>query len=68
MFENVSKGGLLGELALLNNAPRAASVVAKTEVKVAKLGKDGFTRLLGNLEGIMRRADYNQSQIDPLNK
>lgn len=52
-----TKGDYFGELALLNDAPRAASVVSKTEVKVATLGKDGFQRLLGPLEGIMRRND-----------
>jgi cAMP-dependent protein kinase regulator len=61
------KGDYFGELALLNNAPRAASVIAKSETaKVAKLGKDGFTRLLGSLEGIMRRQDYSQEDVDPL--
>jgi cAMP-dependent protein kinase regulator len=52
------KGDYFGELALLNDAPRAASVVSKTEAKVAKLGKDGFQRLLGPVESIMRRTKY----------
>jgi cAMP-dependent protein kinase regulator len=52
------KGDYFGELALLNDAPRAASVISKTEVKVAKLGKDGFQRLLGPVESIMRRTKY----------
>ncbi|KAI9752893.1 MAG: hypothetical protein M1815_000224 [Lichina confinis] len=52
-----AKGDYFGELALLNDAPRAASVVSKTDVKVATLGKDGFQRLLGPVEGIMRRND-----------
>ncbi|RMZ81368.1 hypothetical protein DV738_g2320, partial [Chaetothyriales sp. CBS 135597] len=52
------RGDFFGELALLDDKPRAASVVAKTEVKVAKLGRDGFKRLLGPVESIMRRADY----------
>ena len=52
------KGDYFGELALLDNKPRAASVVAKTDVKVAVVGKDGFQRLLGPVEGIMRRIDY----------
>ena len=51
------KGDYFGELALLHDAPRAASVVSKSEVKVATLGKDGFQRLLGPVEGIMRRND-----------
>ncbi|KAF2665905.1 camp-dependent protein kinase regulatory subunit [Microthyrium microscopicum] len=68
-LKTYTKGDYFGELALLNDAPRAASVIAKTDVKVAKLGKDGFTRLLGNLEGIMRRNDYNTAgTVDPLHK
>jgi cAMP-dependent protein kinase regulator len=55
------KGDYFGELALLNDAPRAASVVSKTEVKVAKLGKDGFQRLLGSVENIMRRTNYEEA-------
>ncbi|KAL8737764.1 MAG: hypothetical protein Q9181_001354 [Wetmoreana brouardii] len=55
------KGDYFGELALLDDKPRAASVVAKGECKVATLGKDGFQRLLGPVEGIMRRNDYSQA-------
>jgi cAMP-dependent protein kinase regulator len=51
------KGDYFGELALLEDKPRAASVISKSEVKVATLGKDGFQRLLGPVEGIMRRDD-----------
>lgn len=60
------KGDYFGELALLNDAPRAASVVSRTEVKVATLGKDGFQRLLGPVESIMRRTRYDDEEIDPL--
>ncbi|KAH7551840.1 camp-dependent protein kinase A regulatory subunit [Bipolaris maydis] len=65
------KGDYFGELALLNDAPRAASVISKTEVKVATLGKNGFQRLLGPVEGIMRRNDPTKSvsegdHVDPL--
>ncbi|RFU28691.1 hypothetical protein B7463_g7646, partial [Scytalidium lignicola] len=69
------KGDYFGELALLNDAPRAASVVSKTEVKVATLGKDGFQRLLGPVESIMRRTRYDLGggrtgveETDPLHK
>lgn len=62
-----SKGDYFGELALLNDAPRAASIVSKTEVKIARLGKDGFQRLLGPVEGIMRRTKYDED-VDPLSK
>lgn len=65
------KGDYFGELALLNDAPRAASVVSTTEVKVATLGKDGFQRLLGPVEGIMRRNDPSKQgteTVDPLSQ
>lgn len=68
--KHYSKGDYFGELALLNDAPRAASVISKTEVKVATLGKDGFQRLLGPVESIMRRTKYEtgEEDIDPLHK
>lgn len=66
-----SKGDFFGELALLNDAPRAASVVAASDVKVASLGKNAFQRLLGPVEGIMRRTKYEGvksgvEEMDPL--
>ena len=60
-----TRGDFFGELALLHDKPRAASVVAKTECKIAKLGRDGFKRLLGPLEGIMRNVEY-EGELDPL--
>lgn len=67
------KGDYFGELALLNDAPRAASVVSKSEVKLATLGKHGFQRLLGPVEGIMRRNDpskagFTGDHVDPLTR
>ncbi|KFG80270.1 cAMP-dependent protein kinase regulatory subunit [Metarhizium anisopliae] len=65
------KGDFFGELALLNDQPRAASVMASTEVKVATLGKNAFQRLLGPVEGILRRTRYEGvatgvEEMDPL--
>ncbi|KAL6236886.1 camp-dependent protein kinase regulatory subunit [Aspergillus navahoensis] len=57
--KSYKRGDYFGELALLDDKPRAASVRAKTEVKVAKLGRDGFKRLLGPVENIMRRTEYS---------
>jgi len=59
-----NKGDYFGELALLEDKPRAASVVSTSEVKVATLGKDGFQRLLGPVEGIMRRNDPRNVKDD----
>ena len=58
--KHYKKGDYFGELALLDDKPRAASVISKGEVKVATLAKDGFQRLLGPVEGIMRRNDYSK--------
>lgn len=61
------RGDYFGELALLNNRPRAASIVAQTDCKVARLGRDGFLRLLGPVESIMRQQEYEgQEELDPL--
>lgn len=69
--KHYKKGDFFGELALLNDAPRAASVVSATEVKVATLGKNAFARLLGPVESIMRRTRYvgvvsGVEDVDPL--
>ncbi|EEP77113.1 cAMP-dependent protein kinase regulatory subunit [Uncinocarpus reesii 1704] len=56
--KHYKRGDYFGELALLDDKPRQASVIAKTDVKVAQLGRDGFKRLLGPVEDIMRRTEY----------
>ena len=49
------KGDYFGELALLRNAPRAASVMAVTNCKVLSLDRPAFKRLIGPLEDILKR-------------
>ncbi|CAI7655615.1 unnamed protein product [Penicillium glandicola] len=56
--KNYHRGDYFGELALLDDKPRQASITTKTDVKVARLGRDGFKRLLGPVEGMMRGAEY----------
>jgi cAMP-dependent protein kinase regulator len=66
-IRTLKKGDYFGELALLNDAPRAASIIANSKVKVAFLGKDGFQRLLGPVADIMRRNDPRLAEgLDPL--
>lgn len=73
VVKHYEKGDFFGELALLNDKPRAATIVANTEVKVATLGKNAFQRMLGPVESIMRRTKYvavksGVEEMDPLQK
>ena len=53
-----------GELALLKDAPRAANVIAKSQIRVAKLDRLTFSRLLGPLDQIlMRNMEAYQSYM-----
>ena len=67
--KHYQRGAYFGELALLDDKPRQASVVANTEVKLARLDRAGFKRLLGPVEGMMRREQYtNADDADSLSK
>lgn len=53
----IGKGKYFGEVALLNDLPRQATVKALDNVIVATLGKSGFTRLLGPALDVLRKQD-----------
>lgn len=57
------KGDYFGELALLNDAPRAATIRAMSRLKVATLGKKAFTRLLGPVVDIIQRNASNYASV-----
>ncbi|KAH8556344.1 cyclic nucleotide-binding-like protein [Umbelopsis sp. PMI_123] len=57
------RGGYFGELALLNDAPRIATVRANGRLKCATLGKKAFTRLLGPVLDILKRNSENYHAI-----
>jgi cAMP-dependent protein kinase regulator len=50
-----TSGDYFGELALIQNEPRAANVYAETEVTLVTLDRHSFKRLLGPLTSIMKR-------------
>ena len=46
LMKTLSAGDFFGEMALIHNAPRAATVSAKTPLVVLELNKEGFNRVL----------------------
>jgi len=46
LLKTLTAGDFFGEMALIHNAPRAATVTAKTDVVVLELDKAGFNRIL----------------------
>nr|AAC47268.1 44 kDa regulatory subunit of cAMP-dependent protein kinase [Paramecium tetraurelia] len=48
-------GDYFGELALIKHEPRAANIVAKSEVIVVYLDSDSFRRLIGPVDEILKR-------------
>ncbi|CAI2166887.1 9912_t:CDS:2 [Funneliformis geosporum] len=61
---SLTVGDYFGELALLNEQPRKATVVSRGPVRLAALRRDAFVRLLGPVMEIFRRnaAEYNLNQ------
>jgi cAMP-dependent protein kinase regulator len=55
VLKQLTKGQYFGELALLFNKPRAATVTASGKLKCATLGKKAFDRLLGPALDIIKR-------------
>ena len=48
-------GDYFGELALLRNEPRAASIIASTECACVQMDRHSFKRMLGPLNEILKR-------------
>lgn len=51
------KGSYFGEMALMNSQERAASVRAETDMKLAVLDKEGFSRLFGKAENELKKKE-----------
>lgn len=61
----LAKGDYFGEVALLNDLPRQATVEALDTVIVATLGKSGFSRLLGPAVDVLKSQDPTATRHDP---
>ncbi|KAJ2612168.1 hypothetical protein H4S08_002826 [Coemansia sp. RSA 1365] len=67
-FPPLPQGGYFGELALLDDQPRQATLVACGRTKCARMSKDAFDRLLGPVINIIRREAGNYLHIQSLAK
>jgi len=54
---NYKEGDYFGELALLKNIPRQASIQCKTDVRLVSLDKESFKMMLGPLDDILKRNE-----------
>lgn len=55
------EGEYFGELALLHDVCRQASVKALTSVRVAYLDRESFKRIFGSMEDILKRNEEKYS-------
>lgn len=55
LVKKYKTGDYFGELALIKGEPRAANVIAKTDLKLVSLDRGAFKRLLGPIEEILKR-------------
>ncbi|KAG0669351.1 hypothetical protein C6P45_003876 [Maudiozyma exigua] len=58
----LKKGSYFGEVALINDLPRQATVTATERTKVAFLGKSGFQRLLGPVVDVLKLNDPTREE------
>ncbi|KAJ1951804.1 hypothetical protein EC988_003897, partial [Linderina pennispora] len=65
-YPSLDQGGYFGELALLDDQPRQATLVAQGRTKCARMSKDAFDRLLGPVINIIRREAGNYTRIQSL--
>ena len=52
LLKTLGPGDFFGEMAIIHNAPRAATVTAKTELTTLELDKTGFDRVLRNSSSV----------------
>ena len=65
LVNSLGPGDYFGELALLNDSPRAATIIAKDAMNCIVLDASSFKRLLGPLDEILKRNEqkYTKSSV-----
>ena len=67
VVKEYKEGEYFGERALIKGEPRAANIIAKSEVvRLICLDKDTFRRLLGPIEDILKRNMENYNKFIPI--
>ncbi len=68
MVKAIGAGGYFGEMALIEEKPRAADCVAKTKLKVLSMARTAFERIMGSAEEILgeRIAEYKKINADAI--
>lgn len=46
VIETIGPGGIVGEMALIDGSARSADAIARTEVRLSLIDRDGFVRLI----------------------
>ncbi|HYJ60876.1 MAG TPA: cyclic nucleotide-binding domain-containing protein [Actinomycetota bacterium] len=64
VITTLGAGAFFGELALLNDAPRNASVVTRTPTQVFTLDKDGFDRIVADDLGTARPDEQRRRDME----
>ncbi|QPG72774.1 hypothetical protein FOA43_000075 [Brettanomyces nanus] len=67
IVQKLTKGHYFGELALLYDLPRQATVKATSPLKVVTLGKSGFQRLLGPAVEVLKLQDPTKGDQEKAN-
>lgn len=57
-MRSLNAGDHFGEIALIKDEPRSLTIRAKEDVKLLRLDKETFTRILGTIEGHLM-MDYD---------
>ena len=61
---NYKEGDYFGELALIHDVKRQASVKALSKVRLASLDRESFKRIFGDLEETLKKNEIRYSNLN----